>query len=86
MIANALTGLIGLYKRFVSPILPNRCRFHPTCSDYAADALRAHGVIKGLVLAVGRILRCHPLHPGGFDPVPEKRETYLLENKNWGEG
>lgn len=60
------------YRLAVSPFLGNTCRFYPTCSAYAEDALRKHGVLKGLYLALRRITRCHPWHPGGVDPVPEK--------------
>jgi putative membrane protein insertion efficiency factor len=63
--------LIRCYQAIVSPFLPpNTCRFHPTCSQYAIDAIERHGSLKGLWLGVRRILRCHPFHPGGFDPVP----------------
>lgn len=63
--------LIKCYQALVSPFLPpNTCRFHPTCSHYAVDAIERHGTFKGLWLAVRRIARCHPFHPGGFDPVP----------------
>jgi putative membrane protein insertion efficiency factor len=58
------------YKRFVSPFMPRACRFQPTCSDYAAEAIEVHGVLKGSALAAGRLLRCHPWSAGGFDPVP----------------
>ena len=61
--------LIRTYQRFLSPLLPPSCRFHPTCSQYAIDAITTHGVNKGIWLAVRRILRCNPFHPGGFDPV-----------------
>ena len=61
---------IRVYQRVLSPLLPNRCRFYPTCSHYAVEAIEKHGVIKGLWLAIKRILKCHPLHPGGVDPVP----------------
>jgi hypothetical protein len=61
---------IRLYKRFVSPLLPPACRFHPTCSVYALEALHKHGALRGLRLTVWRLLRCQPFHPGGFDPVP----------------
>jgi len=64
---------IELYRRLVSPLkaVPS-CRFHPTCSSYAAQAVRDHGAAVGLVLAVRRVLRCHPWNPGGFDPVPPR--------------
>lgn len=61
---------IRVYQRVLSPLLPNRCRFYPTCSHYAVEAIEKHGPIRGLWLAIKRILKCHPLHPGGFDPVP----------------
>ncbi|MEZ4607796.1 MAG: membrane protein insertion efficiency factor YidD [Deinococcales bacterium] len=63
---------IYAYRRFITPYTPARCRFHPTCSRYAVEAISRHGVIYGGYLAVRRILKCHPFHPGGFDPVPEK--------------
>jgi putative membrane protein insertion efficiency factor len=63
--------LIGIYKRYVSPAVSvNACRFYPTCSSYAMEAVSKYGTFKGMWLAVKRILRCHPLHPGGYDPVP----------------
>lgn len=63
---------IGLYRRLLSPLKPQpTCRFSPTCSTYAAQAVRRHGAGRGLFLAVRRVLKCHPFHPGGFDPVPE---------------
>ncbi len=61
---------IRLYRRLVSPWLPPRCRFQPTCSDYALQAIRAHGAGRGLWLAIRRLLRCHPFGEPGFDPVP----------------
>jgi uncharacterized protein len=67
-----LIALIRGYKMLVSPILPPACRFHPTCSVYAMDAIERFGVWRGGKLAIGRILRCHPFHPGGYDPVPPK--------------
>ncbi|MBM4124450.1 MAG: membrane protein insertion efficiency factor YidD [Nitrospira sp.] len=63
-------GVIGLYRRWVSPFLPPACRFEPTCSHYAEEAIRRHGVRRGLSQATLRLLRCHPFHPGGYDPVP----------------
>jgi hypothetical protein len=65
-----LVALIRGYKRVVSPILPPACRFVPTCSEYAAAAVEKHGPLRGVFLAVRRIVRCAPWHPGGFDPVP----------------
>lgn len=62
-----LVSLLGLYKRYVSPLLPPSCRFTPTCSEYARLALLKYGVVRGLTRASWRLLRCHPLHPGGVD-------------------
>ena len=62
--------LILAYRRLISPWTPAACRFHPTCSAYAAEALRQHGLLRGLWLALRRVARCHPWHPGGLDPVP----------------
>ncbi|HEX8437213.1 membrane protein insertion efficiency factor YidD [Archangium sp.] len=61
---------IRFYKRFLSPLLPPACRFHPTCSVYALEALQKHGALRGVRLTLWRLLRCQPLHPGGIDPVP----------------
>jgi putative membrane protein insertion efficiency factor len=69
-----LIGLIRGYKILISPLLPPSCRFHPTCSVYAMEAIERFGIFKGGWLAVRRILRCHPFHPGGYDPVPSKSE------------
>ena len=60
---------IRFYKRFISPALPSRCKYHPTCSEYAVEAVRTYGVLRGLVLAAWRILRCNPWSHGGVDPV-----------------
>lgn len=65
-----LLVLIRLYQVLISPLFPPSCRFVPTCSAYAYEAIRKHGPFKGLFLAAKRVLKCHPLHPGGFDPVP----------------
>ena len=65
-----LVMAIRAYQLGISPMLGNRCRFYPSCSDYSMEALQRHGVFRGLWLAVRRIGRCHPWHPGGYDPVP----------------
>jgi hypothetical protein len=61
--------LIGIYRRWFSPVLPPLCRFHPSCSAYAQEAIERYGLARGVGLAVLRLLKCHPLHPGGYDPV-----------------
>ncbi|MEM6584114.1 MAG: membrane protein insertion efficiency factor YidD [Pseudomonadota bacterium] len=58
------------YQLFISPLFGAQCRYHPSCSQYAVEAIETHGAFKGIWLALRRVLRCHPLHPGGFDPVP----------------
>ncbi len=63
--------MICVYRAVISPILPRSCRFYPSCSAFAIDAVTKHGPVKGSYLAARRILRCHPLNEGGFDPVPE---------------
>ncbi|MGM0875016.1 MAG: membrane protein insertion efficiency factor YidD [Bacillota bacterium] len=68
-------ALIRFYQKFISPITPPTCRFYPTCSHYGLEAFRRFGVIKGSYLTVKRMLKCHPFHPGGIDPVPEKKDT-----------
>lgn len=65
-----LATLIRGYQRLLSPLLPPSCRFYPSCSQYALEAVTRHGALKGSWLAVCRLARCHPFHPGGFDPVP----------------
>ncbi|MGR9043721.1 MAG: membrane protein insertion efficiency factor YidD [Gammaproteobacteria bacterium] len=67
-----LIAIIKFYKYFISPLLGNHCRFYPSCSSYALEALHVHGAAKGSYLTLRRLLRCHPLHEGGLDPVPDK--------------
>jgi putative membrane protein insertion efficiency factor len=67
-----LTAIIRAYQRLISPLLGPRCRFHPSCSQYALEAIERHGPVKGGWLALRRIARCHPLNPGGHDPVPDR--------------
>lgn len=74
--------LIRAYRLLLSPVLGHNCRFYPTCSCYAETALKRHGVIQGGGLAVKRILRCHPWHPGGVDPVPEQITKNKLSMHN----
>lgn len=69
-LSRALQALIRGYQRFISPLLGPRCRFYPSCSHYALEAIQLHGPFRGGWLGFRRILRCHPLNPGGFDPVP----------------
>lgn len=70
MVRRLVVGLLSVYKRFVSPLLPPACRFEPTCSEYAREAVELHGVGRGLGLGLLRLARCHPWSRGGFDPVP----------------
>ncbi|GGK41561.1 hypothetical protein GCM10010124_38020 [Pilimelia terevasa] len=76
--ATPAARMIGLalvaYRRWVSPALPARCRFYPSCSAYAQEAVARHGALRGSALAAWRLLRCHPYHPGGYDPVPPPRD------------
>ena len=68
--------IISLYRYAVSPFLGNNCRFHPSCSHYAQDAIATHGVFRGLCLTLCRIGKCHPWHEGGIDPVPPCKHTH----------
>ena len=67
-------GFIRSYQRWLSPLLGKNCRFHPTCSQYAIEAINRFGLLKGCWLASKRILKCHPLHAGGEDPVPQSKK------------
>ncbi|TPQ27863.1 membrane protein insertion efficiency factor YidD [Methylomonas sp. EFPC3] len=67
-----LITLIKFYKYFISPLLGPRCRFYPSCSSYGLEAIQLHGAFKGSYLTLRRLLKCHPFHEGGIDPVPEK--------------
>jgi putative membrane protein insertion efficiency factor len=67
---SGILTMLRIYKRFLSPLLPAACRFEPTCSEYAADAVELHGVLKGSWLTLRRLVRCQPFCRGGFDPVP----------------
>lgn len=69
-----LMKFIRFYQIVISPLKPPTCRFYPTCSHYGLEAIKVHGALKGSLLTIIRILKCHPFHPGGFDPVPEKKE------------
>lgn len=66
-----IVAVVG-YRRFISPLLPPVCRFAPSCSEYALEALRTHGAVRGLGMAAWRLARCHPFNPGGYDPVPPR--------------
>ena len=65
-------GLIRGYQRFISPLFPPSCQYYPTCSNYSVQAIQKHGAIKGSIMGISRILRCHPFVKGGYDPVPEQ--------------
>ncbi|WP_084254106.1 membrane protein insertion efficiency factor YidD [Methylobacter marinus] len=67
-----LITFIKFYKYFISPLLGNNCRFYPSCSAYALEALQLHGAVTGTYLTLRRLSKCHPFHEGGIDPVPEK--------------
>ena len=69
-----LLRLISLYQSVLSPLLPGACRFHPSCSCYAHDAIETWGAARGIAMSAWRILRCNPFNDGGFDPVPERRK------------
>ncbi len=66
----ALLLIIRIYQKYISLLLPGGCRFHPTCSEYIAQAIKKYGILRGLGLGIWRVLRCNPWNPGGYDPVP----------------
>lgn len=70
-----LLGALRLYQIVLSPWIGNQCRFYPTCSEYARQAVETHGSLRGSALAAKRLCKCHPWHPGGFDPVPGREEA-----------
>jgi putative membrane protein insertion efficiency factor len=70
MISRLLIAMIRVYQRLLSPLLGNVCRFEPSCSRYAVACLEAHGAGRGTLLSVARLCKCHPFHPGGYDPPP----------------
>jgi putative membrane protein insertion efficiency factor len=78
-VKKALQAPIVFYRKFISPLKPPTCRFYPTCSEYALEAIGRHGALKGSYLATKRIFKCHPFHPGGFDPVPPKQGGFPEE-------
>ncbi len=77
LLALPMLGLVWLYRLAISPWLGNNCRYDPSCSEYAMDALRIHGAFRGSWLAANRIGRCHPWGGSGYDPVPEKQEDRI---------
>ncbi|TMQ89672.1 membrane protein insertion efficiency factor YidD [Actinomadura soli] len=74
-VAALLILLVRAYRRFLSPLLGQQCRFQPSCSAYGLEALQVHGSLRGTWLTARRIARCHPFHPGGYDPVPPKKPS-----------
>ena len=80
-VAWLLVQLLRGYQRFVSPLLGPRCRFYPSCSAYALEAVRLHGALRGSWLAVRRLSRCHPFHRGGLDPVPGSEQQLSSEQQ-----
>ncbi|MDY6783081.1 MAG: membrane protein insertion efficiency factor YidD [Cyanobacteriota bacterium] len=79
---NLAIWLLKTYKRYLSPLLPPACRFYPTCSEYAMDAIARFGFWRGSRLAAQRLLRCHPFYPGGYDPVPTVEEFQKVHSQN----
>ncbi len=78
-VARVLLAPVNFYRRWISPVLPPSCRFEPSCSAYAVEALTTRGALVGFWLTVRRLLRCGPWHPGGYDPVPPRRDKNVTE-------
>lgn len=76
MLKRLLIAIFKFYKKCISPLLPSACIYTPTCSEYAIQAVQRFGTVKGLYLALKRILRCNPFNKGGLDPVPDKKSTF----------
>jgi putative membrane protein insertion efficiency factor len=70
MLSRLMIALITAYRWTISPMLGNRCRFYPSCSQYSLEAIQQYGALRGAWMTIRRLLRCHPWHPGGYDPVP----------------
>lgn len=82
MMKSLLVFMLRVYQLFISSLLgPQKCRFYPTCSQYAIEAVRLHGACRGSLLATKRLCKCHPWHPGGVDPVPESLSTSAAEHR-----
>lgn len=79
-----LLKVIKVYQKAVSPAFPNTCRFYPSCSEYSRQAIEEYGAIKGTYLAIKRVLRCHPLNSGGYDPIPKEGEEEETDSKKGG--
>ena len=75
-----MIGIVKAYQTLISPLFPPTCRFYPSCSQYAIEAISSHGALRGGWLAIKRIAKCHPFHAGGFDPVPTKTNNKDLKN------
>ena len=78
MVKQFFVFLIDIYRYLISPLTPRSCRFYPSCSSYARDSILRFGAVKGIFLSMRRLLKCHPFHPGGYDPVPsiQKQDIY----------
>lgn len=86
MIKNIIIKLVRFYQRFISPAFPPTCRYYPSCSTYMIRALTKHGALKGSLMGFARILRCHPMVKGGFDPVPDHFSLKRNHGENYSEG